>query len=81
MKLRLPKNSRWEMRVLSLIVNLKDKPIFDESATTVRIEDEAAGEYVVVKQDSAELKFDVDEWGLIKEAVEYLLGECRIDLE
>jgi len=58
------------------------EPIFSEMATTVKIEDEAAGPFISIQQSSDNLykgkvNFDEKEWPIVKEAVEELLKVCE----
>ena len=81
----------YETHISSMIVKPKSEPIFSEKATTIRIEDEAAGCYVVIEQQGEEVtgKIRVDrvEWGLIRDAVGKLFivcdqinNDCGVDL-
>jgi len=61
------------------------EPIFSEMTTTVRIEDEAAGPFVVIEQINDHAKpgriaFSSDEWPMIKKAIEEMFKVCeRLD--
>jgi len=68
--------------IKSLVVLPKNRPIFDEMATEVRIEDEAGGPFIVMSQHNSAnekdtLRLDEEEWPLIKYAVERLIKECK----
>ena len=59
------------------IHNESDNPIFGESATHVKIEDEAAGPFIVLSQggetlEVGEVRFDFDEFDVIVAAVKQL---------
>lgn len=76
--------SDYKIRTISLLVNRKDEPIFAEGATEVRIEDEAAGEYVMVIQHCDELKpgevsIDPAAWPKLRKAIDRLVSKCRPD--
>lgn len=71
-----------ETRTLSVIVLPDNARIFDEKATVISIEDEAAGEYVKVHQchDATEdgtILIDPNEWPAIRDAIERMIGQCR----
>lgn len=65
----------------SLIVRPAGEPIFGERATTVSIDDEAAGTFVILEQfgrtDSGKIAIDPEEWPAIRDAVESMLSECE----
>lgn len=71
----------YEKRIRSVIVLPKGYNIFSEMATTVEIEDEAAGEFVRVSQSrgigTQSILIDVGEWNTIKEAIDQMIQECR----
>lgn len=75
----------YETRVTRLHVVPKGEPIFSEAATVVEIEDEAAGEFVVIRQQYSDTHEknqqigvnDASEWAAIISAVDRLLSECR----
>jgi hypothetical protein len=71
-------------RTTELTVLPEGEPIFSEMATIIRIEDEAAGEFVKIKQQSGHVDADGqaitvsrEEWPAIKQAVETLLAEIH----
>ena len=72
----------YETRTLKVGVCLKGKPTFDESMTTIEIDDEASGEYLKITQDregveSGTIYIDPYEWPAIKMAIEKMIKECR----
>ena len=72
----------YETRTLKIGVALKVKPIFDESMTTIEIEDESGGEYLKIIQSRDEIKpgtiyIEPDEWPALKAAIEKMIKECR----
>lgn len=71
--------SSYHTIVGSLIVKPVKDPIFSEMATTISVEDEAAGEFVRVAQSRAGggqfVTFDRKEWKLIKEAVDHMFAD------
>ena len=56
------------------------KPIYDEAATTVGLDDDSGGLFVVIRQednlDANEIKIDPDEWPAIRAAVNRMVREC-----
>ena len=67
-------------RTTRLTVLEKGEPLFSEKATHIELDDEAAGEFVLIRQmhDSIEpgtISVDPTEWELIKAAVDQLLSE------
>ncbi len=64
-----------EIRVLSWIVLPKGHPIFSETAIIIKIEDDAAGEFISIEQPGNEkpgpaLQITKEEWPLLKEALD-----------
>jgi len=69
-------------RVTQITVLPDGDAIFQPSVTTIRIDDEAAGEFVVVSQvpeSGTEQRITIDpgEWPVIREAIDDLVKECR----
>jgi hypothetical protein len=61
-----------------------DEPIFSEAVTHIEIENEAAGEYLQITQQSGSLdvkeqqiQITPEEWPKIKEAIETLIPTLR----
>lgn len=76
----------YEVRVTRLTVVPPNEPIFSERATDVEIENEAAGEFVVLTQKSIQndllpqrVCFDADEWPAVRQAVDILVAACRAE--
>lgn len=73
----------YETRITRLIVAPVGDPVFSEQATTIEIDDEAGGEFVVVKQFGGHTDYEKaicinpDEWPHIKSAIEQLFAICR----
>ena len=70
-----------ETRITRLVVVPEGMQLFHEQATTVEIEDEAAGEFVVVRQVSEDgagsVCIDPSEWPALREAIDRMIAECR----
>lgn len=71
--------TEYTTRVLSVVVLPEGEPIFSEVATTVRIEDDAAGEYVVVEQNLDgldKIAINPDEWCQLRAAIDDMVAKC-----
>ncbi len=72
---------KYITRTTQLAVVEDGKPLFDDSATIISIDDESGGEFVRVRQcrvaGDSSIAIDTSEWQLIRDAVEQLIGECR----
>lgn len=69
-------------RTLKIAILPESESIFSERCTTVEIEDQAAGEYLVVTQNSMstavkeqQIEIDPKEWTPLMEAIERMLFE------
>ena len=71
----------YEERVISVIVVRKGDPIFVENTTTIAIVDEAGGEFIKISQctdsEDQELRFDTDEWPVVRDAASKMADRCR----
>ena len=71
----------YETRTTKVTIVPKGQPIFNQEATEVEIVDEAAGEYVEVRQCSdqydGKIGITVEEWPTIRKAIDDMLGRCR----
>lgn len=63
----------------SIIVLPRGRPIFDESAITVEITDDAGGPYVVIYRDEIKdgICIDADMWPPLLDAINKMLAVCR----
>jgi hypothetical protein len=62
--------------IIEVAVHYKQiNPIFGEGVTHVRIDDEAAGGFIVLKQDDKELRFDLEELEEVIIAARELLAQ------
>jgi hypothetical protein len=68
----------YSTHTMALIVKPQAEPIFSEMATIVRIEDEAAGPYVVIEQthrtEPGKVAIDGSDWPHIRDAVDHMLS-------
>lgn len=53
-------------------------PIYGEGVTHIRIEDEAAGPFIILLQDGQEIRLDEDEIQIIADAALKLLNDSRV---
>lgn len=64
-----------------LTVLPKGQPVYSEQANTVSIDDESAGEFVVLEQhgheDLGKALINPDEWPVLRDAVARMISECR----
>lgn len=70
--------SDYSTRITKLTIVPKGEPIFSERATDVYIEDEAAGEFIIIEQHMegyGKVAIDPYEWPTIKAAINQLLKE------
>lgn len=74
---------KYETRVTALVVLPVGQPTFSEMATTVEIADEAAGEFVEVKQrgriDIGKIQINPEEWPALRAAIDRMIAECRFE--
>jgi len=71
----------YATRPIAWIVGPSDKPLYDDQMTRIEIEDQSAGEYVVVSQAANErgdhrIAIGAEEWPAIRAAVDAALAEC-----
>lgn len=71
-----------EARVTKITIIPHGEPIFCERATSVEIADEAAGEYVVIRQCHDQIRpgqVDIDpaDWPLLRETLDKTFNNCR----
>lgn len=72
----------YTTRPIAWIVGPPDKPMFDEQMTRIELEDEAGGEYVVIRQDTSgngeqRIAVEASDWPAIRAAIDAALAECR----
>lgn len=67
--------------VSAVTVLPKGEAIFHEAATTISIDDECAGPFLIVSQDIEggiqQIKITADEWPHIKSAIDQMFIECK----
>lgn len=74
---------KYETRLMALMVLPVGQETYSEMATTVAIADEAAGEFVEVKQrgriDIGKIQINPEEWQPLREAIDRMIAECRCE--
>lgn len=70
------------VRATRLTLSGKSDAIFEEGVIHVEINDEAAGEFVVIRQNAEgnsvnSIAIDPRQWPHLKAAVEFLIAQCR----
>jgi len=73
-----------EVVVSQITIVKRGEAIFDETATHVRLQDEAAGEFVEISQQSGlanpraeTIQIEPSQWPKIREVVDYMISKCR----
>jgi len=71
----------YQVVTKSVIVVPEGEPIFSELATTVAIEDEAAGAFVIISQTSdnikpGEIRICTEEWPTLQGVIEDAIRRC-----
>ena len=69
--------TEYERIVSAVSVKPVGATIYDDRVTTVELDDECGGPYVVVRQRESRIGITVEEWPTIKEAIEELLQWCE----
>ena len=66
-------------RTESILLTPPSEPIFSEATLRIKIEDEAAGEFLVFESlsNDGKLRLDPDEWPAFKAGVEFMLSEIE----
>ena len=77
---------KYETRVTGLMVNMIGHPIFSQMATHISIADEAAGEFIIITQDSdylkpGQIRITSTEWPHIVAAIDRMMADVREDSE
>ena len=81
----MSRNMEYETFTTAMTIKPKGEMIFSEMATTIEIEDEAGGCFVVVKQEGKihepglnQIAIDPQEWPTLKDAIERMLEVCHV---
>jgi hypothetical protein len=76
--------NKYITRTLKIAILPKSEPIFSECCTTIEIADEAAGEFLLVTQQSGstavkeqQIQIDPQEWEALKEGIDAMMQEIK----
>jgi hypothetical protein len=76
--------SKYITRTLKIAILPKSEPIFSECCTTIEIKDEAAGEFLLVTQQSGstevkeqQIQIDPEEWETLKHGIDAMMEEIK----
>jgi hypothetical protein len=65
----------------AILVKPESEPIFSEMATTVSLDDEGAGMFVIVSQhgrlDMGKIVIDPGEWPMLRAAIDQMMSACK----
>jgi hypothetical protein len=67
-------------RVTQITIVPEGEPIFCEYGHTVRIEDEAAGEFIVIEdhnQEYGRIGFNPEDWPALRRAINRMVKNCK----
>lgn len=68
---------KYITRTTALTVLPEGKPIFDELATKIEIEDESGGEFLIIRQENGSIRIGRDEWPELIRAIDRMMDEIR----
>lgn len=75
------KTKTHECRATQYTISRPGEPTFAEGVIRIEIDDEAAGEYIVLTQDgfqsTGRVSIDPDEWPLVRKTIDKLVKTCR----
>lgn len=76
------KPSTLEVRPTQWTITPKGEPIFDERAITLKIEDEAAGEFLILENcgdcgKETGFRFDADDWPTLRALIDEAVKEVK----
>lgn len=71
-----------KIRTTGIHVVPEGEPLFDERAYSIRIDDDGAGEFVVIRAmdsdpGSGDLRIDYGDWPKLREAIDMMIGQCH----
>ena len=68
---------QYDCRTTQFTVARKGDRIYAESATRIDIDDEGAGEFIVLARDEMRIAIDPGEWPVMRAAIDALAGSLR----
>ena len=74
--------SKYIIRPTSWIVGPSEEPAHSLQMTTIRIDDEGGGEFVVLEQENDtgpvhQISIDPEEWPTLRKAIDDAVKQCR----
>lgn len=73
--------TQYEQRIMTIAVMPVGQPTFSELTTNVSIDDEGAGEFVIVEQsgrtDIGKIAIDPYEWLTLRDVIDHMISGCR----
>jgi hypothetical protein len=73
--------TRYETRVVKVMIAKESDPVFSEHAVFAEIEDGGGGEYIKLSQLETEeggIEIGVDNWDEVKAAVDFLIEDIKV---
>lgn len=70
----------YELREVGWLLVGDGKPLFDETGYSIRLDDIAGGEFVIVEsndEDYGKIAIDPENWESLKSAIDRAISECR----
>lgn len=70
----------YTSRITQMTIAPEGEPIYSEMATDICIEDEAAGEYIVLKQvtrNDGTIAINPEEWDVIRTTIDQMFAEIK----
>jgi hypothetical protein len=73
-------NNRYKTRVTRIVILPDGETVYSEMATTVEIDDESGGEFVIVSQDArsdlGKIAINPEEWPALRAAINRMVKAC-----
>ena len=73
----------YEERITSVVVIPEGKRLFDPHATIIKLDDEAAGEFLIIQQhadeSSGKIRIDIDEWPKVRRAINKMAKRAKLN--
>jgi hypothetical protein len=67
-----------EKRLAKVTITPENAPLFDDRATSIEIDDEGGGEFIVISQsEGRSTRIEKDEWPFLREAINEMMGQIR----
>jgi hypothetical protein len=70
----------YETLTAALLVVAKGESLYHTTATRIEIDDEAAGEFVILRQDDRTeegIAINPEEWPTLRAAIDQMIARCR----